>query len=290
MCTGVAAEASAGGLRGQVEAADVRRHVGDFAPIYERRPIAKNSGGMRFNHSFATWLMLRLLKPRFVIESGVWQGHSTWLIEQACPDAQIFCLDLDFSNLAFRSSRATYIQKDFSECTRPGIDPTATLCFFDDRQNAYQRLKDMRWASLARAIFEDNFPSQGGDCYSIRKVIDGSGHERVQLSSNWVGDARNQQRLKMMEDALWSIRTQQHLLVRANTTDRELFLSNCREYFEFPPVALNSTDDRGEPYEGNHRTETPIYSRDELPETLRHLMATDPIEFGYCNIAYVELR
>jgi hypothetical protein len=53
---------------------------------------------------------------------------------------------------------------------------------------------------------------------------------------------------------------------------------------------LNRTDDRGEPYEGNNRTETPIYSRDELPQDLQNLLASDPNEFGYCNIAYVELR
>ena len=285
---------SAGTLSGEmrtlVEAADLRRHVAEFAAIYDRRPIRTNSGGMRFNHSFATWCMLRLLKPRFVVESGVWQGHSTWLIEQACPDAQVFCLDLDFSKLVFRSPRATYIQKDFSECTWPGVDPAAAVCFFDDHQNAYQRLKDMRWAAFTRAIFEDNFPSHGGDCYSIRKVIDGTGHERVQLSSNWLGDAQNQQRLKMMESALWSIRTQQHLLVRANTADRELFAGNCREYFEFPPVALSRTDDRGEPYEGVNRTEKPIYADDELPKDLHNLIASDPLEFSYCNIAYVELR
>ena len=184
-----------GAMRALVEAADLRQQVAEFMAVYERRPIHNNVGGMRFNHSFATWVMLRLLKPRFVIESGVWQGHSTWLIEQACPDAQIFCLDLDFSRLLFRSQRATYIQRDFAECAWSILDPAAALCFFDDHQNAYQRLKDMRWASFSRAIFEDNFPSQGGDCYSIRKVIDGTGHERVQLSSNWLGDAQRERPL-----------------------------------------------------------------------------------------------
>jgi hypothetical protein len=290
MSNPIEAATPAGGMKALVDAVDIRRHVAEFVTIYERRPIRSNSGGMRFNHSFATWLMLRLLQPRFVIESGVWQGHSTWLIDQACPQTKIFCLDLDFSKLVYRSPHATYIQKDFTDCVWTDVDPAAALCFFDDHQNAYQRLKDMHWASFKRAIFEDNFPSHGGDCYSIRKVIDGTGHERVQLSSNWLGDAQNQQRLKMMENSLWSIRTQQHWLVRANTSDRELFAKNCREYFEFPPVALHRTDDRGEPYEGVNRTEKPIYSIDELPNDLRNLIATEPAEFGYGNIAYVELR
>jgi hypothetical protein len=276
-------------MKAVVGAADIRRDVAEFMPIYARRPISRNVGGMRFNHSFATWFMLRSLKPRFVVESGVWQGHSTWLIEQACPDAKLFCLDLDFSQVVFRSVKATYIQKDFAECVWPGVEPSSTICFFDDHQNSYSRLKDLRWAGFTRAIFEDNFPCGTGDCYSLRQMLSGTGHEELQMSKNYLGDAQAQQRRKIMETALWSIRPRQQLLVRPNTEDRELFYPNCREYFEFPPVALNEVNDAGELYAGVFAAATPIYANDELPQALSDLIAADPAEFSYTYIAYVEL-
>jgi hypothetical protein len=287
--SGAPADPSSGTMRAAVGSADMRRAVAEFVPVYARRPIAKNIGGMRFNHSFATWFMLRALKPCFVIESGVWQGHSTWLIEQACPDAAIFCLDLDFSHVAFKSAKATYINRDFAECAWLGVDPSSTVCFFDDHQNEYARLKDLHWAGFTRAIFEDNYPCGTGDCYSLRKMLSGAGHERLQMSKSHLGDASAQQRQKAMESALWSIRPRQQFLVRANTEDRDLFAPNCKEYFEFPPVALHKVNDAGEPYDGVLASEQPIYTNDDLPKELRDLVTTDPTELGYTYIAYVEL-
>ena len=273
-----------------VAAADMKREVADFMTVYARRPIRENVCGMRFNHSFATWFILKSLKPRFVIESGVWQGHSTWLIEQACPDAKLFCLDLDFSRLVFRSSAATYIQKDFAECAWPDIERAATVCFFDDHQNAYQRLKDLRWAGLTRAIVEDNFPCGEGDCYTLRHMQNGFGHEQLQMSKNYRGNTVEQLHRRFLERILRKFGPRQQLIVPANDEDRELFARNCKEYFEFPPVALTKLTYWGVPYEGAYAAKMPIYAEQELPEDLRALVARDAAEFGFCYIAYVELN
>jgi hypothetical protein len=276
-------------MQATIEAADLNREIADFMGIYDQRPLHRNLGGMRFNHSFATWFILKTLKPRFVIESGVWQGHSTWLIERAC-DAKLYCLDINFSHLIFRSRKATYIQKDFAECSWPDVDPAATVCFFDDHQNAYARLKDLRWAGFSRAIFEDNFPCGEGDCYTLRHMLDGFGHEEIQMSKNYFGDAQTQQHRRFLENVLRSVGPRQQVIARANTEDRQLFARNCKEYFEFPPVALNARSDWGPAYEGAYKARAPIYSQDALPQALRALVAKDPAEFGYSYIAYVELN
>lgn len=286
----MAVEPASSTLQDIMAAADLRRAVMEFIPIYAARPIPANIGGMRFNHSFATWFILRELRPRCVIESGVWQGHSTWLIEQACPQAELYCLDLDFSRVIFRSPRARYVAKDFADCAFPGVDPKTTVCLFDDHQNAYARLKDLRWAGFTRAIFDDNFARDSGDCYSLRQVMAGSGHERIQMSAAFLGDAQAQQRQRMMETALWSIRPRQQLLVRANTDDRDLLARNCREYVEFPPAALSPHNDEGRPWSGVLATPAPIFGADDLPARLQQLMAADAREFDYINIAFVELN
>ena len=55
-------------MQAAVDSADIRRKIEEFVAVYERRPIRPNIGGMRFNHSFATWYILKTLNPHFIIE------------------------------------------------------------------------------------------------------------------------------------------------------------------------------------------------------------------------------
>jgi hypothetical protein len=269
---------------------DLGLEISRFNQVYAGRPLRRNLGGMRYNHSFALWFMLRALKPEIVIESGVWQGHSTWLIEQACPDARLICLDIDFSRLLYKSAKADYIQKDFAECSWTDVAADQAVCFFDDHQNAYQRLKDMRWAGFTRAIFEDNYPCGEGDFYSLRQMLKGCGHPHLQLSEKYMGDEDQRQRRQMFEDVIRVAGPRQQLLVPPNGEDKAMFERNCRAYFEFPPVALTanpSTWSAG--YEGDYEAKPPLFSGDGLPDDLKALMASDAGEFDYNYIAFVEL-
>jgi len=274
-----------------VASSDLKAAVRDFLALYPRRPIIQNLGGMRLNHSFATWFMLKALKPKTIIESGVWQGYSTWLIEQACHDAKIFCLDIDFSRLFYKSISATYIKRDFSQCPWAGIDPASAVCIFDDHQNAYQRLKDMRWAGFKRAIFDDNYPCGEGDCYSLRQMLSGCGHPHMSMGkAAYFGDTEQQLHYRNLEIVLRSVGTQQHALVEPNFEERVLFERNRKSYFEFPPVALTKISALWDkPYEGAYQAKPPIYPETALPAELQAIMAADPREFDYVYIAFVEL-
>jgi hypothetical protein len=270
---------------------DIKAALPEFIDIYSRRPLQQNAGGMRFNHSFATWFILKTLKPTTVIESGVWRGQSTWLIEQACPGAQIFCLDIDFSNLVYKSKSAVYLQNDFSYCTWEGVDRASAVCFFDDHQNAYQRLKDVHWAGFKRAIFDDNYPCGEGDCYSLKHMLKGFGHPKLQMSTRFKGSAEQQKEIEKYEAMLRSVGPQQHLLVAPNVEDRVLFQQNCKTYFEFPPVALGEASPTwGTRYEGEYKTETPVFSSAALPPELAVMAKAHPEELEYAYIAYVELK
>jgi hypothetical protein len=115
---------------------DLVRSLEEFADLYSRRPIAVNTGGMKSPHLFAMWFALWTMKPKAVIESGVWKGQGTWFIEQACPDAEIHCLDINLSRVEYRSMRAIYHECDFSFVDWSGLPGEDTLLFFDDHQNA----------------------------------------------------------------------------------------------------------------------------------------------------------
>lgn len=183
----------------------------DFLSIYTQRPIAENKGGMRAPHAYATWFLLRHLRPEVVIESGVWKGQGTWLIESACPDAKIICLDLNFGNLAYKSAKAEYINRDFSNVDFQWVEKRKAVCFFDDHQDAFNRLRQLKWKGFKVGIFEDNYPVGRGDVYSLKKV-----NEQVSIHVN---------------DQYSEVENQSIAIAHRNE-----MLSNLSLYYEFPPL------------------------------------------------------
>lgn len=97
---------------------DVDELLKQFADLYDRRPF-DNTGGIRFDSAFAYYFFLKQVMPEVVIESGIWRGFSTWLIDSLLPSSQLFCLDpvlMMPMNLepTYRPSRAWYSTQDFS--------------------------------------------------------------------------------------------------------------------------------------------------------------------------------
>lgn len=101
---------------------EMRRSVAEFLPIYASRPVRDNAGGMGLNHSWATCFILRALRPPTVVESGVYRGHSTWLIEQAAPDAAVYSFDPDLAQRDDVSPRARYSDCDFTQFDWSAVD------------------------------------------------------------------------------------------------------------------------------------------------------------------------
>ena len=59
--------------------------------------------------------MLKKKNPKNVIESGIWKGQGTWLIENTLPNATIFSIDIDLSIREYISEKVRYFEKDFNE-------------------------------------------------------------------------------------------------------------------------------------------------------------------------------
>ena len=49
--------------------------------------------GTGIHHQFGLWCIMRFLKPKHIIESGVFRGLGTWIMRQAAPSAQIIVID-----------------------------------------------------------------------------------------------------------------------------------------------------------------------------------------------------
>ena len=237
---------------------DLRAATPEFAALYAARPLRDNLGGMAFNHCFAAWYVLRALKPSIIVESGVFQGQGTWLIEQASPGSQIICLDVTFDALKWRSQKATYLEKDFAQVDWSKYDLSDAVALFDDHQNAYRRVKEMNWVGLRRAIFEDNFPVGEGDSYSVRHILAGVGHAHIQVSKRY-RRLKNMLRDGILERYLNKLSYNQTILVQPNAEDRANLLNRLRVYHEIPPAFLPSAHRAWRAaYEGKYASKPPL--------------------------------
>jgi len=72
----------------------------------------------------------------------------------------------------YRSSRADYFTRDFSELTWD-LPAESTLLFFDDHQHALPRVARAKELGLVHLVFEDNYPPGRGDCHSLKKAFMG---------------------------------------------------------------------------------------------------------------------
>ncbi len=157
---------------------DVNDEIDEFMELYKKRPIISNRGGMLSTHSFWTWYVFRKINPKNIIESGVFKGQGTWLFRQACPDANIFSIDPVLEKREYIDKDVTYFTEDFGLIDWDKyLDTKDTFIFFDDHQNAYTRLQQMKWMGFFQAMFEDNYPEKQGDCYSLKKIFAESGFE-----------------------------------------------------------------------------------------------------------------
>lgn len=204
---------------------DIINSLKEFMDIFPNRPIKDNDGGMKAPHLFATWFITKQLQPKHIIESGVWKGQGTWFMEQAAPQAQFICIDPVLDRIAYKPKNATYQTKDFEKTSWDGIDKANSLLFFDDHQNAFQRLKAAKKFGFKHLLFEDNYPAKSGDCYTLKKAL---------MHAGFKGEMPIPRgRLEKMK-AIFSPPKAEIIL--PNSDDAAYLKNTCKVYYEFPPI------------------------------------------------------
>jgi len=146
----------------------------EFLLVYSNKPIADNHGGQKAAQLFYSWYVAKKMKPDIIIESGVYKGQGTWAFENASPNSQLICLDPYLKNYeGYRSTKAQYFEVDFNKIDWSNLkDKSNVLCFFDDHQNAFDRIVQMKSYGFKAAMFEDNYPEGQGDCISLKKIFE----------------------------------------------------------------------------------------------------------------------
>ena len=149
----------------------IKSELKNFLNIYKNRPIKNNKGGCRINHAFAIYFILKRLKPKLVIESGIYKGQTTWLIEKTLPKTKLICIDIDLSQRKYISKKAKYSDIDFKFHDFSKI-PLNTLVFFDDHVNHLERIKEASFFKIKNIILEDNYNNKGGDFQTIKQLFE----------------------------------------------------------------------------------------------------------------------
>ncbi len=261
---------------------DMLAKLDEFARLYERRPIEDNAGGMLSAHMFLAWFAMRALKPKAIVESGVFLGQGTWFFEQACPRARLYCIDPNLGRIRYRSGRAEYFDKDFASLDWNRLPKEETVLFFDDHQNAYERVQTAKWFGFRHLIIEDNFPPGRGDCYSLKKAFAHSGFE-FKPPPYWSVEAK----LKWRIGRRLGLLPQRYSGVKPNELDAEYLRQNLGTYYEMPPVLRSERTMWGDAWEeATYPTQRPLLSSVEKPYQQLFLDEAP----NYCWMCYVRLK
>lgn len=253
---------------------DMMAALPKFLKVYKRRPFKNNKYGMKLDHSFALYYILRQIQPTTVIESGALNGHGTWVIRNALPEARIISIDpkrpkirMDGVHYLNGDGFMDYADIDWDELE---VDPKNTLVFLDDHHDNLKRMFTHNYRGFQHFIIEDNYPFPFGDSHSLKWVCE---TRRKHLWPGFVQDNFG----KVKEKKSWS----QHL------EDGRLFNKAASIYYEFPSIVSHKMvpNARSDPY---YRSPPIIDDWKDFNELIRHV---SPNELKHSmHLAYVHLR
>ena len=103
------------------------------------------------------WLcmLLRLLQPKVVVESGVYHGSSLFTIKASAPQAKIFAFDVSFKTLLSRLDGVDYREYDWGADDVRAEGPS-DLCFFDDHINNCKRVRQAYDRGFKHVVVDDS--------------------------------------------------------------------------------------------------------------------------------------
>jgi len=137
---------------------------------WQRRPFAKNPGGMSLEACFFLHEILALIAPQIVIESGVWHGMTTYIIDSIAKVKTIHCFDPvvnDMDFIYYQSPKARYYSLDWGSSVFSQIYADNCLAIFDDHQDQMERLCLSFLRGIRYVVFDDNYAFGGGGHKSL---------------------------------------------------------------------------------------------------------------------------
>ena len=266
---------------------------------------------MGFNHSFGLFAVLRKLNLKNIYESGIYKGHSTWLIENTLENINLVSIDINLKLREYISSNKNiqYYEGDVEELSFKDVDVQNTLVYFDDHTNIIERLKFLYSWGIKYAVFEDNYPVGQGDTYSIRKILNKSGQginewfPYFEMPKNRFTNYKTIN--KIYKKMFYKDNTlpyflnkyyyYQKKLKKPNSADYDLFKNIVKKHYEIQPVYRYPTQRwNNSDWEKHNESLKPLYKdldNNPFSSDLRLFEQESPNQmYDYTYIALVELN
>lgn len=134
----------------------ILEYISDFDYVFSKSPVKEHESGFGYNEGVFFFVVLKIINPQIVIESGIMKGFTTYLIDTATNDnCKIFCYDINFSNKIFHSSKAKYINADITN-NIPAVGNKKVVALWDDHTSQLDRLKFSQDHNIEYNFFDDD--------------------------------------------------------------------------------------------------------------------------------------
>lgn len=136
--------------------------AGDLIQYFElrrRNPAFGKQWTTPGNLTLWLFMLVRTLRPKVAVESGVLQGSSLFMQRVAHPHHKQYAFDIDFSNLAYLSDAIDYRPHDFGTDDVCAAGPD-DFCYFNDHINNCLRIRQC-WERGFKHLVLDDSPDLG---------------------------------------------------------------------------------------------------------------------------------
>ena len=135
---------------------DLIEDIFEYDSLFRNSQFSSLSGGMGYNNGLMVYCFTHAVDCRFIIESGVLRGFTTYLMDAASSDdSKIHCFDINLSNLEWRSKKAKYYECDLNEKDLM-VSSDRSLALFDDHVSQYDRLHYCLKNRITHIMFDDD--------------------------------------------------------------------------------------------------------------------------------------
>ena len=135
---------------------NIKEYLKEFDNVFVKSPVKEHESGFGYNESLCFFIILKIINPELVIESGVMKGFTTYLIDSATnDDCKILSYDINFDNKVFNSKKALYFNSDIFE-NIPLIKNKKTVALWDDHTSQLDRLKFSQEYKIQYNFFDDD--------------------------------------------------------------------------------------------------------------------------------------
>tara|TARA_B100001741_G_scaffold29126_1_gene20875 strand:+ start:87 stop:1040 length:954 start_codon:yes stop_codon:yes gene_type:complete len=138
------------------EETELSENIRKFEQIYYNSPVKHLGSGIGYNQALILFVLIKIINPSEVIESGVMRGFTTYIIDKATKeDTNIYCFDISYQKLEFKSQKAKYIKNDI-ESQSIKFKGENVLAYWDDHVSQLDRIQFSIKNNIKYNIFDDD--------------------------------------------------------------------------------------------------------------------------------------